>query len=123
MLTQVLLFCRLSTGWHLEFQFTVSFEMIECCAMENERTQTLRIRDIAKAAILEVGKPIGTKEMVDYARRNNLRLLKGKTPRNSLQAAVWKDIKKHGRKSPFIMLGHGRNTRKFSLRKELLEPS
>lgn len=58
--------------------------------------------------------------MVAYARRHRLlNLFKGKTPRRSIQAAVWKDI--HGRRdSPFVMVGPGRVTRRYWAKREVL---
>jgi hypothetical protein len=79
------------------------------------------VRDVAIAAIKEAGKPIGTKEILEFAQRNGFRyMLKGKTPRQSIQAIIWRDINARDKESPFLMIGAGRRNRKYYLRKKFL---
>jgi|SRR5579859_3965188 len=80
-----------------------------------ERTQTKSLRDIVLEALLALGKPVGSREILAYIRKSGYPVLKGKTPRASIQAAVWKDLQARKSQSPFRMLGSGRNTRKFWL--------
>jgi len=73
------------------------------------------LRDIVLEAILALGKPVGSKEILAYIRGREYPGLNGKTPRASIQAAVWKDLKFRKSDSPFRMLGPGRKSRKFWL--------
>jgi hypothetical protein len=77
------------------------------------------IREIALAAILDAGRPIGTSEVLEYARRNGLNIGSSQTPNRSIQAAVWLDIHKKGKESPFMMVGGGSWKRKFWVRPDI----
>jgi hypothetical protein len=80
-----------------------------------ERTQNKSLRDVVLEALLALGEPVGSREILAYIRKRGYPGLKGKTPRASIQAAVWKDLQVRKSRSPFRMLGRGRNTRKFWL--------
>jgi hypothetical protein len=87
--------------------------------VKKERPQS--VRDVAVAAIKEAGEPIGTREILEFAQRNGYRyLLKGKTPRQSIQGIIWRDIHKRSEQSPFVMIGTGRWSRKYFLRRRFL---
>lgn len=73
------------------------------------------LREIVLEALIAIGQPAGTKEILAYIRKRRFPILQGKTPRASIQAAVWKDIAERSTKSAFRMLGPGRKTRKFWL--------
>ena len=73
------------------------------------------LREIVLEALIAIGRPAGTKEILAYIRKRGFPILQGKTPRASIQAAVWKDIAESSTKSAFKMLGTGRKTRKFWL--------
>lgn len=89
--------------------------------LEMSKVRRLEISDLAIAAIREAQKPISSKKILEYARRNRFdRLLSGATPRNSIQSSVWKDIHRNGARSPFVMIGKGRVNRKYWLRGAIL---
>ncbi len=80
-----------------------------------ELKQNKSLRDVVLEALVALGEPVGSKEILAYIRKRGYPVLKGKTPRASIQAAVWKDLQARKSHSPFRMLGRGRNTRKFCL--------
>jgi len=77
--------------------------------------ETTSLRDIVLEALVALGEPVGSKEILAYIRRCGYPILNGRTPRASIQAAVWKDIRERKSASCFRMLGPGRNKRKFWL--------
>jgi hypothetical protein len=85
--------------------------------MKNVRL--LHISDIARAAILKARRPISSREILEFAINSKLPVFAGKTPRHSIQAAIWKHIRKH-KDSPFVMVGSGRVHRKYWLKKTAL---
>jgi len=73
------------------------------------------LREVVLEALVSLGHPVGSKEILAYIRQHGYQILNGRTPRASIQAAVWKDIQQRKSASRFRMLGSGRNNRKFWL--------
>ncbi len=83
-------------------------------------TRRRSLRYLVLEAICALGKPVGSKDILRYLRRR-YDVLRGKTPRNSIQAAVWMDIHTRKSKSPFKMVGGpGRNQWKYWLNNDLV---
>jgi hypothetical protein len=81
------------------------------------------LRSFVLDALVALGEPAGSRDILGYFQSLGYPTLAGKTPRASIQAAVWKDIKANGPRSPFKMLGHGRVHRKFWLSEATIEAS
>jgi len=75
-------------------------------------TKNSKIADVALEAILEARRPLSSREIFEYALKRHRGLFKGRTPRRSIQAAVWKSIHLHD-STPFKMLGEGRVNRRY----------
>jgi len=72
--------------------------------------------EVAEKALRENKRPMHSMEIIAHARKRGWISPHGKTPDHSLQAAIWKDIKKRGRNSPFVMTGGRTLRRKYTLR-------
>lgn len=80
--------------------------------MQKSRKPT--IAGIVREAILDARHPLSSKEILEYARKKYSGFFQGRTPRRSIQAAVWKSIHLNGA-STFKMLGTGRIWRRYWL--------
>ncbi len=90
--------------------------------MVGKDTQRLQITDVAIAAIRAAKKPIGSREIVEYAQQHGMMgIFAGKTPRNSIQSAIWKSINTLKGPTPFVMYGTRRNQRKYGLKEPILK--
>jgi len=58
-------------------------------------------------------------EIIQYAKQKGWIDPKGKTPHHSLQAAMFRHIRLHGRASIFVMVGDVRRLRKYALHRRL----
>lgn len=76
----------------------------------------MTFKDAAERVLRTVGKPMHSREIVEYALKMRWVVSKGKTPHHTLQAVIWSDIEKKRAKSTFRMVGQGRRQRKFWLR-------
>jgi len=76
----------------------------------------MRYTEAAERALLENQRPMHSVEIVQYAKKRRWISPRGKTPDHSLQAALWKDMKKRGRNSLFVMTRGRRLRRKYALR-------
>jgi hypothetical protein len=72
--------------------------------------------EAAEKALQINAKPMHSREIVLYAKKRGWIDCKGKTPNHSVQAAIWKNIKKLGSRSRFVMTGRVKQQRKYSLR-------
>jgi hypothetical protein len=86
-----------------------------------ERKTKPTIVQVAREAILEARRPLSSKEILEYARKRYSGFFTGRTPRRSIQAAVWKSIHLKGART-FKMVGPGRLRRRYWLQ-ELPVPS
>lgn len=85
-------------------------------------SRLLSVREVAAAAIRDAGRPLGSKEILEFARRNGYAyMLKGETPHHSIQGILWRDINQKAAQSPFVMVGTGRRSRKYYLRDKFLK--
>lgn len=75
----------------------------------------MTIIEAAEKVLLEVGHPMHSMEIVQYATKRGWITPKGKTPHHSLQAAIYKHIRSHGRASLFVKVGGVRQLRKYGL--------
>lgn len=76
----------------------------------------LTLLAMAEKVLRQSGKPLHSAEIINIAIKNGWLGSRGKTPHRSLQAVIWEDIKKHGSKSAFKMVGEERRHRKYALR-------
>jgi hypothetical protein len=76
----------------------------------------MKLSDAAEKVLRKVGRPMHSKEIVDYATTQGWIIPKSETPHHSLQVAVWTDIQKNGSRSRFRMVGQGTFHRRFWLR-------
>jgi hypothetical protein len=76
----------------------------------------MMLTDAAERVLMKFGRPLHSKEIVEYAVKQGWIIPTGKTPDHSLQAALWTDIKRKGSRSRFRMVGNGRVDRKYWLR-------
>jgi hypothetical protein len=74
----------------------------------------MRYTDAAEKAWLENQRPIHS--IVQYAKKLRWISPRGKTPDHGLQAALWKDMKKRGRNTLFVMTRGRTLRRKYALR-------
>ena len=85
-------------------------------SMKGKRGRLMNYLDAAERTIREQNKPLHSNEIVEYAKKRGWISPRGKTPANSLQAAIWRDTKRFGNSSRFLMIGRGKYHRKYSLR-------
>lgn len=76
----------------------------------------MTITEAAEKVLREVGHPMHSMEIVEYAKRKRWIAPKGKTPHHSLQAALYRHMQLHGTDSLFVKVGGVRRLRKYALR-------
>jgi HB1, ASXL, restriction endonuclease HTH domain len=82
----------------------------------------LRWVEVAERVLAASPEPLHSKEIVRIALKQRLVRTVGETPDHSIQAAVWKNLRDLGERSPFVMIGEGRVKRKYWLRSKLQGP-
>jgi len=77
----------------------------------------MTIIEAAEKVLAEVGHLMHSMEIIQYAKRKGWIAPKGKTPHHSLQAAIFKHLRSHGKASLFVKVGGVRQLRKYDLRR------
>jgi hypothetical protein len=77
----------------------------------------MKFTDAAEMVLRKVGRPMHSTEIIEYASNKGWIASHGKTPDHTLQSAIWTEIKNKGPESRFRMIGKGRITRRFWLRR------
>jgi hypothetical protein len=73
--------------------------------------------DVAKAVLENSDEALHSAEIVAKAKTLGLVQPTGQTPDHSLQGAIWKHIHEQGNPYGFVMVGDGRQDRRYSIRK------
>jgi hypothetical protein len=76
----------------------------------------MKLLEAAERVLRSTARPMHSAEIIEYAKKRCWITPKGRTPDHSLQAAIWRNMKELGRRSPFVVLGGGTINRKYSLR-------
>jgi hypothetical protein len=76
----------------------------------------MTILGAAERVLREAGRPMHSKEIIEYAKEKRWIAPRGKTPDHTLQAAVFKHIRAHGRAAIFARVGKGKVHRRYALR-------
>ena len=83
-----------------------------------KRTEKPRLVAIAEAILSESSEPLHSMQIIRLAVKKQAMKSEAAKPDHSLQAAIWRNIRTLGDKSPFVLLGTGRH-RKYWLRSKL----
>jgi hypothetical protein len=67
----------------------------------------MNLEAAAECALRETGKPMSSREILRYGTRRGWITPRGRSPEHSVQAAIWKNRKRLGKRSPFTVIGRG----------------